>query len=299
VRCSIPSELFLRPTDLSEIATFMIPNFSSTKAALKTSCSRSENSTGRSASVTWVLEPIIAYSPLAVSPIFTSELLSTHQQVALYRWESGGRIDNVTDWGLEQFRKHYEPDRNKKHARITKEAIFHYVYSVLNDSTYRDKYAVNLKREFPRIPFYKDFWQWSEWGKELMDLHIGYESVTPAKLKRIDVPDEKTRKAGLAPKCLLKADKDGGRIIIDSETMLTGIPPEAWDYRLGNRSALEWIIDQYKENKPKDPTIREKFNTYRFADYKEKVIDPLTRLTTVSVRTGAIVNSMRTINREN
>ena len=56
---------------------------------------------------------------------------------------------------------------------------------------------------------------------------------------------------------------------------LTGIPSEAWDYRLGNRSAWEWILDQYKEKKPKDPTIREKFNTYRFADYKDKVIDLL------------------------
>ena len=65
-----------------------------------------------------------------------------------------------------------------------------------------------------------------------------------------------------------KADRDAGTIILDSQTTLSGIPPEAWDYRLGNRSALEWILDQHKEKKPKDPTIREKFDTYRFADYK-------------------------------
>jgi predicted helicase len=46
------------------------------------------------------------------------------------------------------------------------------------------------------------------------------------------------------------------------------VPPRAWNYRLGNRSALEWILDQYKEKTPKDLTIREKFNTYRFADHK-------------------------------
>jgi predicted helicase len=126
-----------------------------------------------------------------------------------------------------------------------------------------------------------------------MDLHIGYESVTPAKLKRIDMPDEKARNAGLSPKCILKADNDGSRIIVDSETTLAGIPPEAWDYRLRNRSALEWILDQYKEKKPKDPTIREKFNTYRFAEYKEKVIDLLTRVTTVRVRTVAVIESMK------
>jgi predicted helicase len=205
----------------------------------------------------------------------------------------GRRVENITDWALDQFSKRYRADRSKKDRLIGKEAIFHYVYSVFHDPIYREKYALNLKREFPRIPFYKDFWQWAHWGRELMDLHIGYESVTPAKLKRVDVPDEKARKAGLPPKCILKADKDGGRIIVDSETTLTDIPPEAWEYRLGNRSALEWILDQYKEKKPKDPTIREKFNTYRFADYKEKVVDLLSRVTTVSVQTVAVIDSMR------
>ncbi len=108
-----------------------------------------------------------------------------------------------------------------------------------------------------------------------------------------DIPDEKARLNGVAPKAMLKADKDIGRIALDSETTLAGIPPEAWTYKLGNRSALEWILDQYKEKKPKDPTIREKFNTYRFADYKNHVIDLLGRVTRVSVETQAIVTAMR------
>ena len=171
------------------------------------------------------------------------------------------------------------------------------MYGVLHDPVYREKYALNLKREFPRIPFYADFWQWADWGKMLMELHIGYEDVAPAKLKRTDVPDEKARKAGQAPKAMLKADKNAGRIVLDSETTLAGIPPEAWNYKLGNRSGLEWILDQYKESKPKDPTIREKFDTYRFADYKEKVIDLLARVTTVSVETQRIVEAMRKASR--
>jgi len=96
---------------------------------------------------------------------------------------------------------------------------------------------------------------------------------------------------------MLRADKDAGRILLDSETTLAGIPPEAWDYKLGNRSALEWILDQYKESKPKDPTIREKFDTYRFADYKGKVIDLLARVTTVSVETQKIVAAMKSLAR--
>jgi predicted helicase len=126
-----------------------------------------------------------------------------------------------------------------------------------------------------------------------MALHIGYETVEPWPLERIDTPDQKSRKAGLAPKPMLKAGKETGNIQLDSETQLTGVPPEAWTYRLGNRSALEWILDQYKEKTPKDPTIREKFNTYRFANHKEKVIDLLRRVTRVSVETMQIVNAMR------
>lgn len=126
-----------------------------------------------------------------------------------------------------------------------------------------------------------------------MAMHIDYETVKPWKLERIDVPDAKSRAAGLLPKPSLKADKDNGVIILDSETQLTGVPRQAWTYRLGNRSALEWILDQYKEKTPKDSTIREKFNTYRFADHKEKVIDLLMKVTRVSVETMKIVEAMR------
>lgn len=121
----------------------------------------------------------------------------------------------------------------------------------------------------------------------------GYESVTPAKLKRTDLPDEKARAAGQAPKPRLKADKETGCIFLDSETTLAGIPRAAWEYKLGNRSALEWILDQYKEKKPRDPTIREKFDIYRFGDYKDRVVDLLARVTTVSVKTTEIVEAMR------
>jgi predicted helicase len=214
------------------------------------------------------------------------------------RWiysADGERIDNITAWSLKKFSAQYKPEisTGKKSRKITKEAIFHYCYAVLHDPIYREKYALNLKRELPRIPFYADFWQWAAWGEELMKLHIGYESVKPYPLERTDITDEKAKAAGLKPKTLLRAEKAAGTITLDTETSLRGIPPEAWEYKLGNRCALEWILDQYKEKKPKDPTIREKFDTYRFADYKEKVIDLLTRVTTVSVETLRIIQLMR------
>ena len=131
----------------------------------------------------------------------------------------------------------------------------------------------------------------------MLDLHIGYEQVEPFPLKSTDIADEKVRAAKQTPKPILKADRDAGVIVLDSETQLGGVPPQAWEYKLGNRSAIDWVLDQHKEKTPKDPTIREKFNTYRFADYKEQVVDLLQRVTTVSVETMKIVEAMRAASR--
>ena len=213
--------------------------------------------------------------------------------------EDGERHDNITDWALKQFASHYadETGKGKVAGKITKEAIFHYCYAVLHDPLYREKYAQNLKREFPRIPFYAGFWRWAEWGEQLMALHIGYETVAPFALTRHDEPDEKARAAGQSSKPSLKSDPAAGSITLDSETTLRGVPPEAWDYKLGNRCAIDWVLDQHKEKKPKDPTIREKFDTYRFADHKEKVVDLLMRVTTVSVETVRITEAMKVASR--
>ena len=119
-----------------------------------------------------------------------------------------------------------------------------------------------------------------------MDLHINYETLSSYPLKRVDIPLERN------PKAKLKADKLHHKIYVDEITTLENIPPLAWEYKLGNRSALEWILDQYKEKKPKDPTIAEKFNTYLFADYKEKVIDLLHKVCYLSVETMNIIQEM-------
>ncbi|MEZ4606408.1 MAG: type ISP restriction/modification enzyme [Deinococcales bacterium] len=61
---------------------------------------------------------------------------------------------------------------------------------------------------------------------------------------------------------------------------------------IDSRSALEWVLDRYKERKPRDPTILKHFNSYKLADYKEQVIDLLSRVCTVSVETMAITAEM-------
>lgn len=143
-----------------------------------------------------------------------------------------------------------------------------------------------------------------------MELHIHYEDAKPFGLKvrqyesKTEAKRQKEMFAGIKEpeplyahqpkvKVKLKADKEAGVIEIDELTFLTGVPKQAWEYKLGNRSALEWVLDQYKEKKPRDPTIAEKFNTYRFADYKEQVIELLQKVCTVSVETMKIIEEMK------
>jgi len=188
--------------------------------------------------------------------------------------------ENITNWALELFQNNYN------NQEITKEQIFNYVYAVLHDPKYRQKYEQNLKREFPRIPFYDNFEQWAKFGKELIDLHLNYETVEKYPLTRIDSDNAKE------PIAKLKTDKAKGVIFLDDNTRLENVPCEAWDYKLGNRSALEWVLDQYKEKTPKDATIAKKFKTYHFADYREHVIDLLCRVCKVSVATVHIVQAI-------
>lgn len=203
------------------------------------------------------------------------------QCLPLYRYDKNGeRGSNITAWGLARFRDHY------KNRKISAEDIFHYTYAVLHHPAYREKYQINLTREFPRLPFYKNFSRWVKWGKQLMDLHLNFEDAKPWPLKRTDL----ARPAGRAG---LKADKNRNTIVIDEKTTLAEIPPRAWEYKLGKRSALEWVLDQYREKSPRDPTVRRRFNAYQFSGHKEKVIGLLCKLTTVSVETVKVTAKMK------
>ena len=245
-----------------------------------------------------------AFHALAADKIPDLHLTGDTQCLPLYRYtEDGERVSNITEWGLRRINEHYRKEFEERFEevvggeRITADDVFAYTYAVLHDPVYRLDYAVDLLREFPRLPLYHDWDAWVKMGRELLELHIGFEDVEPYALERVDkvAPSTGSGRTGSAPRVMLRAnagDKERGEIHIDSETVLRDVPADAWRYKLGNRSALEWVLDQHKEKKPRDPTIAAKFNTYRFADYKEDVIGLLRRVCTVSVRTMEIVDGM-------
>ena len=240
------------------------------------------------------------FQVLATDKLFGFDTLEKTQSLPLYRYTAEGeRVSNVTDWAVREFNEHCRETLGGyfheffDDGGITAEDIFAYVYAVLHDPVYRHDYEGDLRREFPRLPFYKDFPAWVQMGRELLDLHLGFESAEPYPLERVETNmDAQDGQDRASPRVILRADKELGAIVLDGQTMLTGVPESAWRYRLGSRSALEWVLDQYKERKPRDPTIAAKFNAYRFAGHKEYVIDLLRRVCAVSVKTMDVIEDM-------
>ena len=209
-------------------------------------------------------------------------LLYGTQNIPLWKYDNEGKRDsNVSDWGLKQFIIYY------KNKNITKEDIFYYIYAVFNDPKYGKIYKYNLERNFPQIPFTKIFYEYSKIGKKLFKIHCDFMDTKEYKLKRTDKHTKKNH-----ARLLLKKNKDNTKIVIDEQTILENIPNEVFEYEFNGRTPLHWILLTYKEVKNKisptscnDKKIREKFNTYNFADHKEELITLLKKVTTVCVET--------------
>jgi len=196
-----------------------------------------------------------------------------------YDEDGSNRRENITDWALEQFRTHYNDDR------ISKWDVFHYVYAVLYHPRYREKYAANLRRELPRIPFAPDFWGFAEAGAKLAELHVHYEDQAEHPLKWVENPDVplnwRVEK--------MKLSKDKTQLIYNEFLTLGGIPPEAFEYRLGNRSALEWIVDQYRVKTDRRSGI---VNDANRPDDPQYIVRLIGKVITVSLETVRIVGSL-------
>ena len=197
-----------------------------------------------------------------------------------YNEDGTNRRENITDWMLTNFQKRYPNDS------ITKWNIFYYTYGLLHHPDYRERYQENLKRDLPHIPFAEDFWGFSKAGARLADLHINYESQPEySKLNPIETPG---MQVDLAVE-RMKFSKDKTRLTYNDFLALEGIPPEVFEYRLGNRSALEWVVDQYRVKVDKRSGIVNNPNREEDPEYILRLIG---QVITVSLETVEIVEGL-------
>lgn len=234
----------------------------------------------------------IAYRSLSPSVLATHVITDlhlcasdSHQCFPFYVYSEDGtnRRENITDWAIEQFRNHYGDNK------ITKWDIFYYVYGVLHHPEYRAKYAENLKRELPRIPLAKDFRAFADAGKELAQLHIDYEKLEPYPLKFLE---NKDLPLSYRVEDKMRLSKDRQSLKVNDSLTLAGIPPETFEYRLGNRSALEWVIDQYQVTEDKHSGIRSDPNRPDDPEYIVRLVGQVIRVSLETVRIVGAINAL-------
>ena len=159
------------------------------------------------------------------------------------------------------------------------------MYGLLHHPQYREKYADCLKRDLPRIPYAPDFCPFANAGRELARLHLEYEDAQEYPLDGIAAEDQplsyRVEK--------MRLSKDKTELKVNDTLTLAGIPPETFRYRLGNRSALEWVIDQYQVKTDKRSGITSDPNS---ADDPEYIIRLVGKVITVSLETVRIVEAL-------
>ncbi len=221
----------------------------------------------------------------------------------LFATGEAGYIESagISNAGLKHFQDAY-PDE-----QINKEDLFYYIYGLLHSPDYRERFKNNLSKELPRIPVVKsaaDFWAFTKAGRDLGDLHVGYETVEPYMVTFEEgdhrlIPDVQSN-----PEAFYRVDKmklsgkgknkDKTTVIYNPRITMTNIPERAYDYVVNGKPALEWVMERQCVKTDKASGIVNDANRYAI----ETVGDPayplklFQRVITVSLKTLDIVESL-------
>ena len=206
------------------------------------------------------------------------------------------RQDNIPAGTVSRFQSHY---RNKE---VDADSIFYYVYGILHSPEYKNRYSADLKKMLPRIPYANsitDFQSFSEAGKQLAELHVGYEDVEPWPLTiREDSTDvdgkdrfrvRKMRFGGSA------RQPDKSVIRYNPHITIESIPLTAYDYVVNGKSAIDWVMERYQVTTHKDSGIINDPNDW--SDDPRYILDLLQKVVRVSMDTVKIVNNLPKLDR--
>lgn len=220
-------------------------------------------------------------------PLYWYELLPK-QQGSLFddMRDEYVRHDGVTDFILEHAKQKYGP-------RVSKEDIFYYVYGILHSPTYRKKFSADLKKTLPRLPLVsepKKFWDFSKAGRDLAELHLGYENVPPC--PGVEVTGDET--GGYEVRQMRFPSKDGkDTILYNASITVSGIPAKAYEYIVNGKSAIEWIMERYAVTVDKASGIKNDPNDWAKEHNKPRyILDLLLSVINVSVQTVDIMNAL-------
>ncbi len=207
--------------------------------------------------------------------------------------------DSINDQILDYFRKSYN---NKK---ISKDDIFYFTYGIFHSLDYKKRYQNNLSKELAKVPLLKkfdDFKLFVSSGKKLADLHLNYENsskypIEINKEKNFDFQSIKDKKSFFKVtkmKILKNEDKEFFSIVYNKNIILEKIPKEVLDYKVGNKSAIEHVVDRQAITVNDKTFIVNDANDYSNETMKNPAysLELVQKIISVSLETQKIVNKM-------
>ena len=204
------------------------------------------------------------------------------------------RIDNISNNALLIFQEHYRNDT------ITKDEIFDYIYGILHAPNYSESFKYDLPRSLPHIPFAPDFYAFAEAGRSLALLHLNYETckqypgIQVAPRNRTLFTPEKVSPEHLllqAKAMRFSNNSKKDTLIINDHAIITGIPSEAHQYVVNDRTPLEWFINRYKISLPgKRNKVLNDPNDWFGNPYE--LIEAISRIIHVSVESAKIIKNL-------
>ncbi|MBQ7262384.1 MAG: hypothetical protein IJR14_01570 [Synergistaceae bacterium] len=204
------------------------------------------------------------------------------------------RRDAISDEALELFQEQYA------NQSITKEQIFWYIYGVLHSPEYRERFDADVKKMLARVPLSPEFWAFEKAGRALAGLHVGYERVErwPVQRRGTEGSPGTLREGGEMHRVeKMKIIQVDGRKAIrcNEDITIADIPDEAWQYVVNGKSALEWIVERYRDGVDKASGLRNDCNAWgreREPSDPCYVVDLIERVVRVSVETVRIVRGL-------
>lgn len=213
------------------------------------------------------------------------------------------REDNIRWETVARFREQYQD------SAIDTDTVFYYVYGLLHSPDYKSRFSSDLKKMLPCIPLVAspdDFQAFSEAGKALAELHVGYEDAEGWPLTiHIDEnkQDEQTGQAeqdssdeeGMfrVKKMAFGGDArspDKTTIRYNKHVTVEKIPLEAYGYIVNGKSAIEWVMERYQITQHKDSKIINDPN--KWSDNPRYILELLQKVVTVSMKTVEIVSGL-------
>ena len=196
------------------------------------------------------------------------------------------RNDNISDTALRAFRVRYNDNT------VTKDGIFDYVYGVLHAPSYRKRFVNDLVNELPRIPLAPDFHVFAKAGRELAELHLGYETCEeyPLDVTFTQPGEPRPEQFRVGERAMRYVDDEKTVLIVNNYIRLAGIPSAAHQYQVNGRTPLEWFIDRYKIVQDGKSGIVNDPNAW--FDDPQDLIAATRRIVAVSVETVRIVENL-------